>query len=66
MTRQEFVKIRKRRGLQATLTDVHECLKCGANVIDVITRWEAKHFMRFDAGENGQLHECKKASAVAR
>ena len=64
MKRTEFIAERKKLDAMATPTDTHACLHCDRDVIDVITRWANPHqFIRFDAGEAGEIHECTKPPA---
>jgi len=59
MTRDDFIRIRKRQGKLAALRSVKPCPTCGGHVQRIITRKEPKKmFFVFEPGPGGQLHEC--------
>ncbi len=64
MTRQEFVKIRKRRGDIAIEGGSRPCQFCGRRVIDVTTRPNPLQYMTWDPGNDGEIHRCAKTRRV--
>jgi hypothetical protein len=66
MTRQEFVKIRRRQGRTAIVTGAHDCPNCGRRCVNVITRSDGQHqFIRWGPGKNDPIHSCHAATRPA-
>ena len=66
MTRDGFIKIRKRQGKLAEIQVVEPCSRCGTNVHHVVTRREPRDlYFVFDDGPLGKIHRCRQLGGSA-